>query len=227
MTDNQTGPKAASPFAFRECFLMPMPIGRKALNLSEMLQAVREVKGSVLFYHLLQSRLTVRPPEVEYTNDFSRWAGVALQESRLMEKLSAFDPFEFKDLEQVRQALTDLMEEYLWETPYPPFARPGFEFHFCEASTVVRRSEFEASTLEELCQNLEKVGLDAIYYHCFEARWRLGSLNYDDFSFWIEANFDFPGLVEAIRGLDIYFFTLEELQEALLELIGRWCGRGA
>jgi len=225
MTNNQKGQMAASPFVFKECFLMPMPIGRTAQNLREMLRAVREVKESVLFYHLLQSRMAIRPAEVEYTNDFGRWAGVALQESPLMEKLNAFDPFEFENLEQVRQALGDLLEEYLYEMPYAPFARPGFEFHFCEASTVVRRTEFEAFTLNDFCHYLEKVGLDAIYYHCFEARWRLGSLTKGDFSAWIEGNFDFPDLVEAIRGLDIYFYTLEELQQTLLELVSPWCRR--
>jgi hypothetical protein len=53
---------AKDPFWFRECFLMTMPIGAKVVNLRELLHAVREVKDSVLYYHLLQSRLAVSPP---------------------------------------------------------------------------------------------------------------------------------------------------------------------
>ena len=34
---------AKDPFFFRECFLMPMPIGIKVVNLRELLHALREV----------------------------------------------------------------------------------------------------------------------------------------------------------------------------------------
>ena len=40
----------------------------------------------------------------------------------------------------------------------------------------------------------------------------------DDFSFWIEYNFDLPKLVEAIRDIDIYFYSLPELRRTLLAL---------
>jgi (1->4)-alpha-D-glucan 1-alpha-D-glucosylmutase len=53
---------AKDPFWFRECFLMPMPLGQKAGNLRELLHLLREVDEAVLYYHLLQSRLTVTQP---------------------------------------------------------------------------------------------------------------------------------------------------------------------
>ena len=130
---------AQNPFVFRECFLMPMPLGQKVVNLRELLQALREVKESVLYYHLIQSRLVLTTPAVEFPNDFALWAAAALQDVKLAEKLSSFDPFDYESLEKVRQAMVDLLEEYLWDSPYVPWARPGFEFHFCEASTVVYR----------------------------------------------------------------------------------------
>lgn len=215
---------AQNPFWFRECFLMPMPIGRKAVNLRELLQSIREVREEVLYYHLLQSRLALTPPAVEYPNDFALWAATALQDGKLAEKLSSFDPFEYDRLEQVRQALVDLLEEYLWDLPYIPWARPGMDFHFCEASTVVIRSEISAHSLREFCEVLNKVGLDSIYYHFFEARWRLGVRGRDDFSYWIETNFGLPELVAAIRGLDIYFYSLRELRTTLLGLIHQQLG---
>ncbi|OGP74835.1 MAG: hypothetical protein A2Y80_02825 [Deltaproteobacteria bacterium RBG_13_58_19] len=215
---------AQNPFVFRECFLMPMPLGQKVVNLRELLQALREVKESVLYYHLIQSRLVLTTPAVEFPNDFALWAAAALQDVKLAEKLSSFDPFDYESLEKVRQAMVDLLEEYLWDSPYVPWARPGFEFHFCEASTVVLRSEIAAQTLREFCESLNKVGLDSLYYHFFEARWRLEMGKVDDFSFWIDSNFELPELVAAIRDIDIYFYSLKEIRDTLLGLIHQHLG---
>ena len=184
MGDLKADQIVANPFWFRECFLIPMPIGRKAINLRELLQAIREADEPVLYYHLLQSRLIQSTPAVEYPNDFAVWAASALQDSRLAEKLSSFDPFEYETLAEVRQAMVDIMEEYLWDLPNVPWARPGLEFHFCEASTVVMRSEISASSLKEFCQALQKVGLDSIYYHFFESRWRLEPQDTEDSKKW-------------------------------------------
>jgi hypothetical protein len=215
---------AENPFWFRECFLMPMPIGQKAVNLKELLHAIREVKDSVLYYHLIQSRLIITRPTVEYPNEFALWAATALQDTRLAEKLSSFDPFEYENLEQVREAVADILDEYLWDLPYIPWARNGFELHFCEASTVVIRSEISARTLREFCGALSKVGLDSVYYHFFESRWRLGSRERDDFSFWIESNFGLPELVAEIRNIDFYFYGLKEIRDTLMGLIHQQLG---
>jgi hypothetical protein len=226
--ENQLEKLAEYPFRFRECFLIPMPIGTKVVNLRELHHALREVSDSVLYYHLLQSRMAVSPPAVEFPNEFALWASVALQDSALAEKLSSFDPLEYGNMSQVRQAIIDILEEYLWDLPFVPWARPGFEFYFCEASTVVIRSEISATNLQEFCQALNKVGLDSIYYHFFEARWRL-ERTIDDFSYWIETNFDLPDLVADIRNLDVYFYSLRETRETLLALIHQHlediCGR--
>lgn len=201
-----------------------MPIGRKAVNLRELFQAIKEVDEAVLFFHLLQSRLTLSQPEVQYPNDFAIWAATALQDAQLAEKLSSFDPFEYGDLVQVRQAMMDIMEEYLWDLPSVPWARPGFEFHFCEASTVVIRSQISAINFQEFCRAIQKVGLDSLYYHFFEARWRLEAKETDDFSYWIDTNFDLSDLVAAIRSIDIYFHTLSEIRTTLLDLVHQHVG---
>ena len=53
-----------------------------------------------------------------------------------------------------------------------------------------------------------------------DARWRLRPKKMDDFSSWIEANFDLPDLVTAIRDIDIQFYTLEEIREAVSSQVG-------
>jgi len=215
---------ARDPFWFRDCFLMRMPIGRKASNLRELLEILREVPEDVLYYHIFQSRLALTDPEIEYPNDFALWAANALQDTKLAEKLSSFDPFEYGGMAEVREAVVEILEEYLWDLPYIPWARPGFELYLCQAQTAVIQAPTPVNTLAEFCQGLQRVGLDSIYYHFIEAPWRLGVSKVDDFSFWIEYNFDLPKLVKDIREIDVYFYSLPELRRTLLAMINEHMG---
>ncbi len=217
--------RAQNPFWFRECFVMTRPIGLSVVNLRELLHAIREVPESVLFYHIFQSRLTLFQPRLEFPNDFAHWAATALQDIRLAEKLSSFDPFDADNLETVRHGLVDILEEYLWDLSRVPWARPGLEFYFCEGATVVMRSRISAWTLGEFYDGLNRMGVDSIYFHLLESRWRLGPKETDDFSFWIESNFGQSELVAAIRDLDVYFHSLRELKEEVLRLVGEVIGR--
>ena len=63
-----------------------------------------------------------------------------------------------------------------------------------------------------------------MYYHFFEARWRLGR-PIDDFSYWIETNFGLPKLVVDIRDIDLYFYNLREFRNTLLGLDSSISGR--
>jgi hypothetical protein len=215
---------AENPFWFWECFLVPMPTGKKATNLRELLQGLREMEESVLQFHLWQSRLATIQPTIEYPNDFALWAAAALHDERLAEKLSSIDPFAYENLGQIREALVDLLEEYLWDISHNPAVEPGFEFHFCEAAAAHMRSGMVARTLNEFSAGLREVGLDSVYFHVIEAQWRLGVRKLDDFSHWLDHNFTLPELVSAIRDIDIYFYTLEEVRETILALIEQHAG---
>ncbi len=146
MTDLLNQP-ARDPFWFRDCFLMRMPIGLRAGNLRELLQLLQNVSEEVLYYHIFQSRLVLTDPDVEYPNDFAQWAGEALQDAKLAEQLSSFDPFDFQDLSQVRTAVLDIIEDYIWNQPAIPYARPGFELYLCQASTAIIQSLTPVYTL--------------------------------------------------------------------------------
>ncbi len=217
---------AQNVFWFSEYFLMPKPTGKKATNLRELLQHLQEMSEPVLEYHLWQSRLTLTQTAVEYPNDFALWAAKALNDPNLAERLSSVDPFDYEDLTQIREALVELLEEYLWDFPYNPQVRPGYELYFCEASVVVASSDIAAQTLRQFCGALKIVGLDSIYYHFVEARRRLGNVKgrKDDFSHWIETNFELPDLVSAIRDIDVYFYTLPEVRDTFLSLVKEHTG---
>ena len=216
--------QAPNIFEFSEYFLMTMPTGKKVTNLRELLQSLREMSEPVLNYHLWQCRLEFMQPTLEYPNDFALWAATALHDDLLAEKLIAIDPFDYENLTQVREAMVDELEEYLWDFPHNPQVRPGFELHLCEASAVVLHSGITARTLREFCGALQTVGLDSVYYHFVEARRRLGDRKMDDFSHWIAANFTVPSLVTAIRDIDVYFYTLAEIRDTILALVQEHVG---
>ncbi len=222
--ENLADEPARDVFWFSEYLVMPQPTGKKATNLKELLHFLREMSEPVLEYHLWQSRLVLTQTALEYTNDFALWAAKALHDPNLAERLSSVDPFEYEELTQVRDAMVELLEEYFWNFPFNPEARPGYELYFCEASSVIMRSGFFARTLREFCAAVRNVGLDSIYYHFVEARRRLRDRKKDDFSHWIETNFEIPALVSAMRGIDFFFYTLPELRETILSLIKQHVG---
>ncbi len=216
--------EASNIFEFSEYFRMTMPTGNKATNLRELVQFLREMPEPVLKYHLWQSRLNITPPTLEYPNDFAAWAATGLHDELLAEKLSGIDPLDYENLAQVREALVEELEEYLWDSPHSPQVRPGYELHLCEASAVVLHAGITARTLREFCEALQMVGLDSVYYHFVEARRRLGDRQMDDFSRWIADNFTLPSLVTAIREIDIYFYTLAEIRDTILALVQEQAG---
>ena len=209
---------------FSEYFLLTMPTGNKVTNLRELLQFLREMPEPVLNYHLWQSRLTITQPRLEYPNDFALWSATALHDDLLAEKLSAIDPFDYENLAQVREAMVEELEEYLWESSQDHQVRPGYEMHLCEASAVILHSGITARTLGEFCEALQTVGLDSVYYHFVEARRRLRDRKMDDFSHWIGDNFTLPALVTAIGEIDIYFYTLTEIRDTILALVQEQAG---
>jgi hypothetical protein len=215
---------AQNSFIFSEYFLMPKPTGKKAGDLREFLQYLREVTEPVLTYHLWEYRLTFTQPIVEYPNDFALWAATGLHDPNLAERLSDLDLFDFADMTQVREVLVELLEDYMWDFHHNPQVQPGYEFYFCEASAVVMNTGIEAKTLREFCRGLGTVGLDSVYYHFVEARRRLGDRKMDDFSHWIDTNFGLPALVADIRDIDIYFYTLTEIRNSVLSLISEEAG---
>jgi hypothetical protein len=76
----------------------------------------------------------------------------------------------------------------------------------------------EAENLTEFKNALIKVNHNSIYYHFFESRQKLNQ-DVDDFSVWIENNFDCPDLVEQLRSIDFYLYSLLELRERIIQIL--------
>jgi hypothetical protein len=209
---------ARDAFRFYTRLTLTRLTGRRAADLAEMVEHLRNVPGSVIFHHthhfLVQHQhLSPEPP-----NDFAFWVRNVLQEDRLGERLAAIDTVQFPSLRELRERTIEVIEEYLATRRELRTAPPGEEFHFMDAVSFTVPTRHQARTLGEFASELREVGYATIAYHLFEARLRVGA-NDNDFSRWLEEELDERELAAAIRRLDPYTHTMEGLRQRLLRLI--------
>lgn len=211
--------RAQEPFRFCDYEGLVVVTGSKATNLVDFLYQLRRVPGDVVHHHLFRTALSHRYGTWDHPNDFAAWAGHALGDAVLAEKLSNLDPFRRGDIEDARAAIVDLVEDHLDALTTVPWTRPGFEFHFASGRYFAMPGGREAWTVEELRAGIASIPLSSLYYHYHEARLR-GLDDEDDFSRWIEDEFGGSEAVTRLRRLDFYLFSLEELRRRIVAILG-------
>lgn len=197
------------PFEFRQCISILKSTGRKAKNLRTLRDEIAMVSDECIFHHTYQYFL--KGHILEYTNDFAQWVGESLEERALAEYLSNMDPYDFKDIRDLRDKLSNVIDDYLKTFPEPREAIPGDEFYFNETVTLIFPMGIRAKNLAEFLTAIKYIDAGSIYYHFFEARIRLGG-GIDDFSRWIEDAFEKRELAEKIRAIDPFMHDLEGIR---------------
>lgn len=205
-------------FRFYECFALTKLTGRKAADILQLIEILRQISPESIFHHMHQYFLKPHAVASEFSNDFAVWAAESIEEHSLAEALANVNPFEFENIEGVREELVRLITEYLKAYPQPRPALPGREFLFNEGVTIVLPTGIEAVTREDFIDALKKVDTSSIYFHFYEARLRLGKER-DDFSEFLDAC---PGCAERasrIKSLDPYMYTTEILRHKLIKIV--------
>lgn len=210
--------RSATAFHFNEFLKIIKPTGQQAQSLRELIGIIRAAEPDVIYHHMCRGYLKYTPQLWDYPNDFARWATHGLGTQVLAERLANINPFEHGNIEELRQNIIYVIEDFMWENQYTPPVRPGFEFHFERSTGIILPTRRYAKTLPQFCDALARSGVSVVYYHFFESRIRLEG-NMDDFSNWIESNFDLPQLVASIRRLDFYLNSLEDLRRRLIQLV--------
>jgi hypothetical protein len=205
------------PFEFRQCISILKSTGKNAKNIHELRDLIAIVSDECIFHHTYQYFL--KEHILEYTNDFAHWAGENLEESALSEQLSNIDPYDFKNITDLRDELIHVINDYLERFPEPKEAMPGDEFYFNETVTLIFPAGIRAKNLAEFLTAIKYVDSDSIYYHFYEARIRLGS-GIDDFSRWIEDVFGKKDLAEKTRTIDPFMHTIEEIRKHIIAAVG-------
>lgn len=209
------------PFVFRTERRLVSLTGLRATDLTGLLSLLREVPGSSIFYHTHHMYLAHHFERFHFTNDFALWAGEALQEEALAEKLAAIDLLSFTSIRSLRQAIVAIIENYLQSLPprqaaFPRVCPAGDEFHFCRSMSFVMPTGSVARSVAQFFDLLPHVSNLSLFFHFFEARLRLGHPT-SDFSVWL-ASAGLPRLAAAVDSLDPYACTLDEFRQRLVAL---------
>lgn len=212
--------RAQTPFRFHTRLHLSEIVGRKASNLLELVENLRTVPGSCIYHHthrFLQQHQYLSP---EPPNDFAYWVAYELGDTELGEKLASIDTVSFSSIRSLREKLISVIEEHVAKNPSSKrrFAEPGEEFYFIKSVSFVLPTNYVAYDLAEFKAMIEKITIDSIYYHVFEARLRL-ERGKNDFSFWLETSLGEGRIAEQISRLDPYTRTLEDLRAAIIKII--------
>jgi hypothetical protein len=205
------------PFQFMNKSDLALLLGRKAKNAAELYDGLREVPAMSVYFHthrFLQQHHYLSP---EPPNDFAYWVTNVLNDDVLGEQLASIDIMQFVSVEEIRQRFLMLLEAYLRSAETKIDCPRGEEFHFMACQTFAFPTPYVANDLREFREILDKITVNTIYYHMFDARMR-PELGNNDFSIWIRDNGN-PDLARAIQLLDPYSYTLEGLRKAVIRLV--------
>lgn len=211
-----------APFEVKDCALLARMSGLPpAFNLRELRERIAVCAENVLFHHFCETTLRGTFDNPDYRNDFAVWSKLYLGDRVVAERLGILDPYAFSSLGELRAATLEVIDERLGESTMIPWARPGDEFFFMEATTVVFDTGLRISHPRELAASIGAMTGGSVYFHFLEAR-RRPPLGKDDFTAWLLEN-DAGGAsrpyAEALARIDFYFHNLSHLRKELVRVL--------
>jgi hypothetical protein len=208
------------PFVFVTERRLVLLTGLRACNLPELVEHLRVVTGSSVFYHTHHQFLAHHFERPSFHNDFSLWVSSALLEERLSERLAALNLLTYTSVRQIRESMIAAIEEHLQQdNGLRRECVAGQEFHFCESQSFILPTGIVARDLPEFIDGLSRVSTVSLFFHFFEARLRLEHTT-NDFSRWLSDRGE-EKLAQAIDNLDPYAMTLGELRQEIIMLAKR------
>ena len=211
-----------SIFAVKDCALIAIATGKQDYTLSELRNDLQTVGVDSIYYHFWGGLLQPRFEEREFNNDFAGWVRHNLHDNRLAERLAVIDPMDYKDLEELRRDLLDIIEEHLDSESSISWIRANRPFEFIRSQIVVFDTHRRLQQPAELAQLMPRLSPSSIFYHFIDAHRRLSNSS-DDFRLWL-SSFDeqYDGLCQELSGVDPYFGSLSELREQLTNIFNRY-----
>ncbi len=203
-------------FEVMDCaLLMKMSGLPPAMNLRELRDRVAVCGENVLYHHFCETTLRPTFDDPEYRNDFAAWARLYMRDRVLAERLGIIDPYTFDTMEELRAAVLEIIDDRLGEVTMIPWVRPGDEFLFKEAITVIFDTGERIQNPRELAPAVLRMTDGSIYYHCLEAL-RRPPVGKDDFSVWLlGAGDEYGQLIHSLGAIDFYFYSLARLRKEL------------
>jgi hypothetical protein len=198
-----------------DCALIALATGVKAQNLRELRDKLKDIHPGCLYHHFWGNLLHPHFDDPEFQNDFAVWASHDMHDLKIAERLSIIDPSDYKDLEELRKEIIEIIDERLYESEYVPWVKPGHEFHFIRSQIVVFDTGISYNDPKDLIEAIPNMSVGSIFYHFIDAR-RRTSDGKNDFSAWLAGFGDkYQALIEDLDNIDPYFTTLTELRQEI------------
>jgi hypothetical protein len=213
MTDESVAPE---PFHFFTQMHLPFLLGRKANSLQSLLEGIRAVPLSSIYYHTHRFLLEHHYLLPEPSNDFAYWVTKILGLARTGERLASLDIISYGSLESMRQAFIAVLSNEISRMKRIPESQEGEEFHFMYCKTMVLPTTVMARNLVEFLEAVGQVSHNSLYYHFFEAPIRIGA-GQNDFTKWLNQLGEEKLAAELLK-LDPYTMTLGELRQRIIRL---------
>jgi hypothetical protein len=205
------------PFEVRDCALITRMAGiDTAINLRELRERVAVVPVECLFHHFCETQIRPTFDDPEFSNDFAVWSARNLRDRVLAERLGVINPYTFGNLEELREAVLEIIDDHLSTLPYIPWVPRGEDFRFMAATTVVFNTGKFLATPQDLLDELPRLSDSSIYYHFIEARRRTENRT-DDFSAWLQGfGKGCEELINTLGKIDFYYLPLRVLKETII-----------
>ena len=209
---------ATQPFQFATAAYLTRILNLKANNLREFCLGLENCSDASIFYHTFQSLGRHHFMAEGLPSDFTYWVMAACNRADLAEQLAVLDIRDYFSLADLRGDLHRMVADY--GQAHPQYMEQmAFEpLYFCESVEVVMPLGFEAHTLDEFREGVQRLTTASFHYHFITSRLRL-QLSTNDFSLWLADSLELPALAERVNQIDIYTNTLEDAQAILLTLL--------
>uniref|UniRef100_A0A7V4JR66 Uncharacterized protein n=1 Tax=Thermodesulfobacterium geofontis TaxID=1295609 RepID=A0A7V4JR66_9BACT len=202
-----------NPFIFKSELWIPKYTGIKVYSINEFIKALKEVDKFSIFYHMYINIFNYHNLPTFYTNSISYWFfknGYLL----LAEKLSIIDPLDYFDLEELRIALINTLEENYnknWNR------KEKYPFYFITAEREIIECERVAHNLDEFIEGIKKSSINSLFYHLITSRIENKTI-INDYSAWLYGIGEVKK-AEKINKLDPYTMTLYEIKEEIIKIL--------
>ncbi|MBI4355151.1 MAG: hypothetical protein HY597_01700 [Candidatus Omnitrophica bacterium] len=215
-----TAGRATPAFQFYTRLHLRELTGLRAASLQQLATLLERVPDAAIYHHTHQflqqyQYLLPQPP-----NDFAHWVSTVLGDEALGERLASVDPIAYGSLQELRRALIAVIRGHLRQRPLARLrtAGAGQEFYFVKSISFIVPTPYRVHSLAAFAAALQQVTIDAIYFHIFEARLRLGRPD-NEFSLWLGQVLGERELAQQIASLDPYSRTLEGVRQTILDLL--------
>lgn len=210
---------AKQPFRFSSCMELREVLGKRAMDEHRLLELIEEVPADSIYYHTHSYYLRHAYTQQLYSNDFATWVVLYAQDRVLGERLGVLDPFDFSDIEQLREEIISIMADHLNHTTAVPRCIVSEPFEFIRSHVIEIPLGLEARTLREFRDVLADVEIGAIYNHVCEARMRKKQLSVD-FAYWLssEQGLGLPDLALKVEHAGCLGLSLEGMRGRMLRL---------